>query len=86
MFVTVHRYNAASKKRGDWKGIFESTGRRFTLLSATSDRGFSLIELVITVTVLSILTIGVIPMVKVACKTSKRAAVARRASPNEICH
>ena len=34
-------------------------------------RGFSLIELVITITVLSILTIGVLPLVKVAVKRQK---------------
>jgi len=71
MFAIVDRHNAASKKRGDWMGSFKSTGRRFTLLSVNTDRGFSLIELVITVTVLSILTIGVIPMVKVAVRRQK---------------
>ena len=71
MFRTVNRHNAASRERGDWMGSFKSTGRRFTLLSVESDRGFSLIELVITVTVLSILTIGVIPMVKVAVRRQK---------------
>jgi general secretion pathway protein G len=35
------------------------------------ERGFSLIELVITVTVLSILTLGVMPLVKVAVKRQK---------------
>jgi general secretion pathway protein G len=34
-------------------------------------RGFSLIELVITITVLSILTIGVLPLVKVAVRRQK---------------
>ena len=34
-------------------------------------RGFSLIELMITITVLSILTIGVLPLVKVAVKRQK---------------
>ena len=34
-------------------------------------RGFSLIELVITITVLSILTIGVLPLVKVSVKRQK---------------
>ena len=34
-------------------------------------RGFSLIELVITVTVLAILTLGVIPLVQVSVKRQK---------------
>ena len=36
-----------------------------------TERGFSLIELVITVTVLTILTLGVIPLVKVAVRRQK---------------
>jgi general secretion pathway protein G len=36
-----------------------------------NDRGFSLIELVITITVLTILTMGVLPLVKVAVKRQK---------------
>ena len=36
-----------------------------------SERGFSLIELVITITVLTILTMGVLPLVKVAVKRQK---------------
>ena len=70
MFGTLNRHNA-SKERGDRIVSFKSTGRRFTLFSGDSDRGFSLIELMITVTVLSILTVGVIPMVKVAVRRQK---------------
>ena len=36
-----------------------------------SERGFSLIELVITITVMTILTLGVIPLVKVSVKRQK---------------
>jgi general secretion pathway protein G len=36
-----------------------------------NDRGFSLIELVITITVLTIMTMGVLPLVKVAVKRQK---------------
>ena len=36
-----------------------------------NERGFSLIELVITITVLTILTMGVLPLVKVAVKRQK---------------
>ncbi|HSE31330.1 MAG TPA: prepilin-type N-terminal cleavage/methylation domain-containing protein [Pyrinomonadaceae bacterium] len=45
------------------------TGRR-ALLSAGA-RGFSLIELVITITILTILTLGVMPLVKVSIKRQK---------------
>lgn len=40
-------------------------------LSSLSSRGFSLIELVITVAVLAILTLGVIPLVQVSVKRQK---------------
>jgi general secretion pathway protein G len=36
-----------------------------------NDRGFSLIELVITITVLTLMTMGVLPLVKVAVKRQK---------------
>src|SRR5688572_29548610 len=36
-----------------------------------TERGFSLIELVITITVLTILTLGVMPLVKVSVKRQK---------------
>jgi general secretion pathway protein G len=48
----------------------ESTGRRVAL-PAGNEAGFSLIELVITITVLSILTLGVLPLVKVSVKRQK---------------
>lgn len=41
------------------------------MMSTNAQRGFSLIELVITVTVLTILTLGVIPLVKVSVKRQK---------------
>ncbi|HEU4511033.1 MAG TPA: type II secretion system protein [Pyrinomonadaceae bacterium] len=47
-----------------------STGRRVTLRTAQHD-GFSLIELVITITVLTILTLGVLPLVKTSVKRQK---------------
>jgi general secretion pathway protein G len=53
-------------------------GRRVTLwrnsVSATeprSERGFTLIELVITITVLTILTMGVVPLMKLSVKRQK---------------
>jgi general secretion pathway protein G len=63
----------AAQQRGDWGNSIKSTGRRVPL-RATSHRGehgFSLIELVITITVLTILTLGVMPLVKVSFKRQK---------------
>ena len=48
-------------------------GRRVALSS--QQRGFSLIELVLTMTVMTILTMGVIPLVKVAVKRQKEQAL-----------
>jgi general secretion pathway protein G len=56
--------------RGDWMSRVKSTGRRVALPSRSSS-GFSLIELVITITVLTILTLGVLPLVKVSVKRQK---------------
>lgn len=47
--------------------FFASTGR----VKEMRQRGFSLIELMITVTVLTILTMGVLPLVKVSVKRQK---------------
>lgn len=69
MFLQGTKQNAA-QKRGDWMSRVKSTGRRVTL-RATHQSGFSLIELVITITVLSILTLGVLPLVKVSVKRQK---------------
>src|SRR5215212_10633638 len=63
----------AAQQRGDWMSRVKSTGRR-VLLPATSQRGehgFSLIELVISLTVMTILTLGVMPLVKVSVKRQK---------------
>jgi len=57
-------------RRGDLLKQIKSAGRRVPM-SERSERGFSLIELVITVTVLTILTLGVIPLVKVAVRRQK---------------
>lgn len=48
----------------------KSTGRRVPLRTMRQS-GFSLIELVITITVLTILTLGVLPLVKVSVKRQK---------------
>ena len=59
-----------AEKRGDWRSAVKSTGRRVPLRTARRS-GFSLIELVITITVLSIMTLGVLPLVKVSVKRQK---------------
>ncbi len=54
--------------RGRADGFFSASPR---LSVSTSQRGFSLIELVITVTVLAILTLGVVPLMQVSVKRQK---------------
>ena len=56
-------------KRGDSVSGVQTTGRRALL--STDTRGFSLIELVITITIMTILTLGVVPLVKVSIKRQK---------------
>jgi general secretion pathway protein G len=60
-------------KRGDAVVLVGLTGRRVGLSRgiAMRTRGFTLIELVITVTVLSILTLGVVPLLKLSVKRQK---------------
>jgi general secretion pathway protein G len=65
-------------KRGDAMKAVELSGRRVTLSrsvsrpSRTGDaRGFTLIELVITIVVLTILTMGVVPLMKLSVKRQK---------------
>ncbi|HEY9500266.1 MAG TPA: type II secretion system protein [Pyrinomonadaceae bacterium] len=57
-------------KRGDLLNRIKSAGRRVPM-SARGEHGFSLIELVITVTVMTILTLGVMPLVKVAVRRQR---------------
>ena len=63
----------AAQQRGDWVNRVKSSGRRFPLRATLhrSEHGFSLIELVITITVMTILTLGVMPLVKVSVKRQK---------------
>jgi general secretion pathway protein G len=56
-------------QRGDSVSGVKTTGRRASL--SLGQQGFSLIELMITVTVLTILTFGVLPLVKVSVKRQK---------------
>jgi len=51
-----------TRRRGDSVSGVKSTGRRVAL-SITRQDGFSLIELVMTITIMTILTMGVIPLV-----------------------
>ncbi|HEY6233347.1 MAG TPA: type II secretion system protein [Pyrinomonadaceae bacterium] len=59
--------------RGDAVRLSKPSGRRVTLLpkSCRRSRGFTLIELVITITVLTILTMGVVPLMKLSVKRQK---------------
>jgi len=68
MANNLDRHKAALEFRGDW---VSSKGRRIPLWPASTQKGFSLIELVITITVLTILTLGVIPLVKVSVRRQK---------------
>lgn len=62
----------AAQQRGDWMNR-GNAGRRVPLraMLRSGERGFSLIELVITITVMTILTLGVMPLVKVAVQRQK---------------
>jgi general secretion pathway protein G len=67
------------QERGDTVRAVKFTGRRVTLSGqqfrcgrgASAAGGFSLIELVITITVMTILTLGVMPLVKLSVKRQK---------------
>src|SRR5438477_8309260 len=58
--------DSETRGSGDW--VFSVSAR---LRVCASNRGFSLIELVITVSVLAILTLGVIPLARVSEKRQK---------------
>ena len=60
------------QERGDKVRAVRPPGRRVTLSRSVSEvRGFTLIELVITITVLTILTLGVVPLMQVSVKRQK---------------
>src|SRR5690242_1288511 len=71
MFELDKRQNAAFEERGDWMKKSISTSRRILLSSHRNSTGFSLIELVITITVLTIMTMGVMPLVKISVRRQK---------------
>ncbi|HEX5964401.1 MAG TPA: type II secretion system protein, partial [Pyrinomonadaceae bacterium] len=66
-------WHYAAQQRGDWVNRVNATGRRVPLRAALRRReqGFTLLELVITITVLTILTLGVMPLVKVSVQRQK---------------
>ena len=61
----------SSPTRGDRLKAISFFGRRVSLFGDNSSRGFTLIELVITITVLTILTLGVVPLMKLSVKRQK---------------
>lgn len=72
----LHGQSKSQSKRGDTVKAVEFPGRRVTLsppltFGSGRSRGFTLIELVITVTVLSILTLGIVPLMKLSVKRQK---------------
>jgi len=67
------RYPGLNKsERGDAVTSSEVSGRRVARYRSTlAARGFTLIELVITITILTILTMGVVPLMKMSVKRRK---------------
>lgn len=65
--------SAATKQRGDTIKVVRLSGHRVVVSGggARASRGFTLIELVISITVMTILTLGVVPLVKMAVKRQK---------------
>jgi general secretion pathway protein G len=71
--------DADTRPRGDTVKVVGVTGRRVTLSPVPSlelrmapkQSGFTLIELVMTITIMTILTLGVMPLVKVSVKRQK---------------
>lgn len=73
--IYLRELSLKKQLRGDAVMAVKPSGRRVTLfqplLRKDGGRGFTLIELVITVTVLSILTMGVVPLLKLSVKRQK---------------
>jgi prepilin-type N-terminal cleavage/methylation domain-containing protein len=68
MHLTVGRKHAAEKSERESNRSALHTANR---TQPTRSRGFSLLELVIALTVLSILTVGVVPLVKVSVRRQR---------------
>lgn len=80
--IYLRERRANQPERGDRVRALNLPGRRVILSSGSprclstakkehQHRGFTLIELVITITVLSILTMGVVPLLKLSVKRQK---------------
>lgn len=70
--IYLRERRATNLERGDAVVAVELTGRRVALSRPLlSQRGFTLIELVITITVLTILTMGVVPLLKLSVKRQR---------------
>jgi general secretion pathway protein G len=68
--MKYYEQQAAMPQRGDTVKVVQATGHRVRA-SAVGQRGFTLIELIITMAVLAILTTGALPLVKIAVKRQK---------------
>lgn len=68
MALDGRQQDAESQRRGDTVTGVMVPGRRVAFASA---RGFTLIELVMTITVMTILTLGVIPLMQMSVKRQK---------------
>ena len=62
------RQNAAVRRRGDTAKAVQATGHR---VAVSRSAGFTLIELVMTMTVMAILAMGAIPLVKLSVRRQK---------------
>ena len=73
------KQDADTRRRGDTVKAVGVTGRRVTLspgrsfgfMARPNQSGFTLIELVMTITIMTILTLGVMPLVKVSVKRQR---------------
>lgn len=65
--------HAATQQRGDTVKVVKLTSHRVAVFGKkfAAVRGFTLIELVISITVMTILTLGIVPLVKLAVKRQK---------------
>src|SRR6185436_3304298 len=79
MVSNLQAQHLAKSMRGDQVKAIKLPGRRVTPSRSFSARrygsgrhgGFTLIELVITITILTILTLGVVPLLKLSVKRQK---------------
>src|ERR1700730_1579306 len=69
-----HSKPNAARRRGDTVKVVRRTGHRVSISvtgSASSSAGFTLIELVMTLTVMAILAMGAIPLIKLSVKRQR---------------